>query len=208
MRIVAGFIISIFFAIGLFVMSPKQAAASEGQFELANTVGENTRCYALSVLLQNGTYNVVVTCRNLIYPSDENNSMYILWSRNGNDIVKLGSLALGKASFNTKTAFNQLFVTLEVTDRVNEPSNRVVMRGNLRDIAFLAEVATPTPTVARNANATITESQPEDLGNPPVIPALTTREKLLIGLKRSSVIAGAALLGLIGLIFVITRSRG
>ncbi len=193
-----------------FSISTKKVSASKGQFELANTVGRDTRCYALSTLLTTAQYHVLVTCRSLIYPADENNSQYILWSRNGNDVVKLGSLAQGEVFFNTKTAFSQLFVTLEPNDKVKEPGNRTVMFGSVEDVPFLQGLSTPFPTQVVTNDLTGTDTQIENPSGTPqkTVPALTTREKLLVGLKRSSVIAGVALLGLIGLIFVITRSRG
>jgi len=194
----------------LFSLSTKKASASKGEFELENTVGGETRCYALSTLLTTAQYHVLVTCRNLIYPADENNSQYILWSRNAGDVVKLGSLAQGEVFFNTKTPFSQLFVTLEPNDKIKEPGNRTVMFGAVKDIPFLQGLSTPFPTQVVTSSQTGSNTQIENPSPTPEknVPALTTRQKLLIGLKRSSLIAAVALLGLIGLIFVITRSRG
>ena len=194
----------------IFSFSTKRASASKGEFELVNTVGGEARCYALSTLLSTAQYHVLVTCRNLIYPADENNSQYILWSRNAGDVVKLGSLAQGEVFFNTKTPFSQLFVTLEPNDKIKEPGNRTVMFGTVKDVPFLQGLSTPFPTQVVTSGETGKNTQVQNPSGTPekTVPALTTREKLLIGLKRSSVIAGVALLGLIGLIFVITRSRG
>lgn len=197
-------VISILVFLGVLLFLPKNVYSSEGQFELANLLGEKPRCFAISVLLTNNQYNIIVTCRDLIYPADEQNSKYILWARNGDETQRLGSLGLGKASFNTKIAFNQLFVTLETDEKVKDPKGKVVMRGYLKDIPFLEE------RFSRDITTPSITQQPQGAQEvaPSVTPTLSVREKLSIGIKRSSIIAGVALLGLIGLVFVITKSRG
>jgi len=195
-KIIYSLIFSFIILLGIGV---KEIRASEGIFELSSTTNERYRCFAVSVLTPDNQYHIVVTCRNLIYPPDSDIYKYILWARSGKVTTRLGSLGVGKATFNTKDAFNQLFVTLEKNEKVNTPGLKMVMWGDLKRISFLdgSDNATIQPTQVAQQNQVVPTGTP-----------LTTKDKLLIGLKRSGIIAGAALVGLIGLIFVVTRSRG
>lgn len=191
--------ISIFFLLAFF-LSPNDVLASEGTIKLISTTQENYRCFASSLQMLNQVYKVTFSCRELIYPVDSNIFNYILWAQpvgEGNPI-KLGSLGLGKGQFEVKSAFSGLFVTTESNARVNKPQGRVVMRGNVEPISFLQEPTTPTLTPTK------TEVQSEQ----PTQPTLTTRQKLLLALKRAGIAALLTLITLIGLVFVVTRSRG
>jgi hypothetical protein len=189
----------------LLFVSAKTVRASEGLFEIRSISGEDARCYATSLLMADGKYQILLGCRDLIFPPQGKIGGYILWAKSSvnGDIFKLGSIGIGKASFSTKDPFNQLFITIEENDKIRVPSENVVMNGGLTRIEFLENTLSNQEGVDEEVTPTRTINQEQV-----EVPQLTTREKLLIGMKRSGIIAGVALIGLIGLILVITRSRG
>ena len=77
------------------------------------------------------------------------------------------------------------------------------MKGEIKEVEFLEEAATPTPTPAEEEEAV---SEEEKVEAP--VQALSTRQKLLLALRRAGIAALVALVAIIGLIFVVTRSRG
>lgn len=184
----------------------KKVVASEGTFELKSTTRDSFRCFAASLLLENRKYKIIVTCRNLIYPPNEELFSYMLWANSSSDnkTVKLGSLGIGKATFDTNKSFNQLFVTVEKDKKARTPTGDVVMRGDLKKLEFLENIQSPTPT----EESTDSEEAVDEQGQKDEKKPLSTREKLFTGLRRAGLIAFFALVALIGLIFVISRSRG
>jgi hypothetical protein len=188
----------------LFVVAGK-VMASEGTFEMESTTRDNFRCFAASLLLENRKYKIIITCRNLIYPPNEELFTYMLWANSAADDknIKLGSLGIGKATFDTTKPFNRLFVTIEKDKRVRSPSGEIVMSGNLKKLEFLENIQSPTPTTEAEGD----EVEEEVASDEPEQP-LSTRDKLLTGLRRAGLIAFFALVALIGLIFVVSRSRG
>jgi len=191
--------------VAFLIFSVKEVAASDGLIELRSTNGNNYRCFVASLKMQDNAYRVLVSCRNLIYPANDSVFNYILWAnpvKNG-QAFKLGALGLGRASFSTKTAFSNLFVTTESSSKTKTPEGQVVMRGSVTPITFLEEVTTPTPTSEE-------EISPEEQKETPTeTPAqLSTRERLVLGLRRAGIVSLLALVAIIGLVFVITRSRG
>lgn len=196
---------SLILSFSLFFVFAKRANASEGIFELESTTRDSFRCFAASLLLENRKYKVIITCRNLIYPPNEELFSYILWANStaGNKNVKLGSLGIGKATFDTNKAFNRLFVTVEKDKKAKTPTGTIVMRGDLQKLDFLENIQSPTPTEELTDEEAVSEEMQEEDQQP-----LSTRDKLLTGLRRAGLIAFFALVGLIGLIFVVSRSRG
>ncbi|KKQ85200.1 MAG: hypothetical protein UT08_C0009G0034 [Candidatus Woesebacteria bacterium GW2011_GWB1_38_8] len=192
---------------GLLVFAGK-TLASEGTIELESVTGAPYRCFAASIRMQNLEYRIPMTCINLIYPADENIFNYILWATPsaGGNPLKLGALGLGRGEYKTKTSFSSLFVTTESNKDTKTPSGRVVMRGDIDEITFLKEATTPTPET--EAGEEITAGEEEGQIEEAPTQELTTRQKLGIALRRAGIAALFALVALIGLIFVITRSRG
>lgn len=181
-----------------FIVFSKHSRATEGTIELRSTTGQNFRCYAASLQMQDLAYNLPFTCRNLIYPIEETIFNYVLWATptDGTNALRLGVLGLGKGEFRVVKPFTNLFVTTEQNPGVGLPEGKVVMKGNVNPIDFLETPTTPTPT-------------PEGQISEPELPKpLSTRDKLFLALRRAGIAALLALVALIGLIFVITRSRG
>lgn len=191
-------------ALSVLVFFVSTVSASEGIFKMGSTTGEDYRCYATSVLLENRTFRILLSCRNLIYPADTDIFFYVLWASpvQGTKQIRLGSVDFGKGLFSTKTAFNRLYVTIEKNKSVREPTGITVMQGNLEEIEFLKSSPTPTPTPQEGKEGEPTGTPEEQQQE------LSTRDKLLIGLRRAGLVALFALIALIGLIFVVTRSRG
>jgi len=150
--------------------------------------------------MQNKNYNMLVSCRDLLYPADTTLFTYVLWGvpTAGGEPFKLGALGFGKADFTTKTPFTVLFVTAETDERVGSPSGDIVMQGSSQPITFLDKPTTPTPAPSGKLSPTPTVT----------IEKLTTQQRLLLGLKRAGLISLLALVAVIGLVFVVTRSRG
>jgi len=184
---------------GIFFFFTKEAFASEGTIEMLSTTDERYRCWVASVRMQNQEFRIVFTCRDLIYPVDDNVFNYMLWTTpvDGSKPVKLGVLGLGKGEFRTQKPFSALFVTTEKSKDVRSPQSPVVMRGSVESLeSFFGQPPTPTPTPSP-------EEEVKEEGQ-----ELTTRQKLLLALRRAGIAALIALVAIIGLVFVITRSRG
>ncbi len=192
------------FILELFLFA-KITSASEGTIELRSTTQEKYKCFAASLRMQNLEFEIPFSCRNLIYPVDDTIFNYVVWAQPleaGKDPIRLGTLGLGKGKFKTKTPFSALFVTVEARGDTKTPSGKVVMRGTVKPIEFLEkeeeEIPTPSPTLS--------PERPQPQEEAPKV--LSTREKLVLAIKRAGLAALLALAGLIGLVFVITRSKG
>ncbi len=196
------FLVILFFASFLivFLNSKREIKASEGTIELRSTTEQDYRCFAASLRMQDLEFRIPYSCRNLIYPIDDSIFNYVVWAQpleGGTGPVRLGTLGLGKGEFKTKTAFSGLFVTVEASANPRTPSGKIVMRGSVTPIKFLEEEKlSPSPT------------QPQEIEEKPTatIQPLSTREKFITAVRRAGLAAILALAGLIGLIFVITRS--
>lgn len=145
--------ISFFFAAMLFFLAASSVRASEGSVELVSTSGQNSRCFANSVLMRDFNFTIVVNCRDLLYPPAPDLFSYLLWATASKDgkAIKLGELGVGKAEFRTPVAFSNLFVTPERDANVNSPTGPVVMQGAVQPVGFLEgapapELQQPTPT--------------------------------------------------------------
>lgn len=176
---------------------PNLVKASEGTIELRSTTADDYRCFAASLKMQDGTYHIPISCRDLIYPAGPDIFSYVVWANlvGGGNPLRLGSLGFGKAEFKTKTAFTTLFVTTETSSKTKTPQGQVVMRGVVQPITFLERPTTPTPA-----------PEGEEVAAPEV-QKLSTRERLLLGLRRAGLAALLALVALVGLVFVLTRGR-
>ena len=195
------FVFSVAFGLILIFLSAfvftRHSYASEGTAELRSTNENSYRCFVASIQMVNLNYRILVSCRDLLYPAGDDIFTYMLWGTPsaGGRAVKLGELGLGRAEFETKVPFSNLFVTTEKSKKDREPVGPVVMRGDLRRIAFLDSQISPTPT----------EAAEEDITTP--APELTTKDRLVSGVKRAGVVAALALVAVFGLVFVLTRPR-
>lgn len=181
-------------AILAVIVGTKPVVASEGTFELRNQVGDSARCFATSILMPNLEYEILVSCRDILYPGGTEVFSYVTWANpvDGSSPVKLGTLDLGKVQFSTKKAFGSLYVTKEVDAKVRAPQGSVVMQGSLQRIAILD-----------NPNA-VSAEKPE-LGNPEASSTPTPKSSPLNVLRIGGAVAFVLLVLIVGLIFVITR---
>ena len=137
------FLTILFSAIMLF--TPRSASASEGIIELQNISGRGERCYAMSLLIQNFSYQILVDCRNLIYPLESSQSAYVIWATPlqttgvppGTNVVRLGELGFGKIMIRSIYPFSGLFVTTELNSYTRIPTGPIVMQGDVHPISFL-----------------------------------------------------------------------
>jgi hypothetical protein len=196
-------------AIAILLFAANDSRASEGTIEMRSTTKETYRCWASSLFMPNNRYKVSVGCVDLVYPPKppELYKFYILWANpiDKSNSIRLGSLGGGKANFDVAKPFNELFVTLEESDFPRRPSNQVVMRGNVSPITFLLRPTTPTPTPTTEVSKitpTIGKESTVDTSQ------MSTREKLALALKRAGIASVAAFVVIIGLVFVISRSKG
>lgn len=180
-------------------------SASQGTVELLSQTNDPTKCFAVSLRMQNLEYRILFSCQYLIYPVDDTVFNYTMWAqpKDGGKTVKLGAVGLGKGEFKTKTAFSSLFVTTEKDSKTKTPEGKVVLRGNVEPIKFLEEELTPTPTLTPQEEQENGEEVQEEEASP-----MTTKDKLLLALKRAGIAALFALVALIGVIYVVSRSRG
>ena len=182
---------------GLFLLA-KTSFASEGLVELRSATDKDYRCFAASLLQANASYRVIVSCRDLIYPPQPDLFTYIIWATplDGGNPVKFGELGIGKASFETKESFSNLFVTTERNRGVRRPEGQIVMRGSVESINFLDNPTTPTPTLS------VPEGEKE-----PAQEELTTGQKLSLALRRAGLVIFLALAATVGLVFILTRPK-
>lgn len=148
-------------AIGLFltVFASKSVFASEGQIELRNQQQGQAHCYAVSGYLPGeAQYNILVICRNLVYPVSPEALKYVVWMTpsNGSAPRRLGDLAFGKVTYKTNIPFSSMFVTQEKDVNINAPTGPTVMRGNVRSIPFLE--AGSEPQLTDEPEATVSPS--------------------------------------------------
>ena len=181
-------------AAGLFgIVGLGTVRASEGYFELKNQVGEDARCYAVSGLMQNLEYEVLVLCQDILYPGGTSVVNYVVWANpiGGGNPIRLGTLDLGKVQLSTKTAFSSLFVTKEENAKVRSPQGSVVMRGNLQKIPLLEN------------SGTASTNEPE-LGTPEVTPTPKPASSINV-FRVGGAVAFVLLVLVVGLVFVITK---
>lgn len=150
----------------LFIIS-SDAHASEGETYLSSQDGSASECKAYSVLMPNLSFEILMTCRNLIYPGNANQFNLIAWAEpsDGGNPIRLGELGVGKVQFDTNEAFSRIFVTREGSSRPRNPGTNVVMSGSVEPIPFRngsqpqarptsesVQTPTPTPATAQTGN--------------------------------------------------------
>jgi hypothetical protein len=187
-----------------FLLIAVKVGASEGIVELESQTDEPYRCFATSLKMQTQEYRILFSCRYLIYPIDESIFNYVMWATpvDGSKVVRLGVLGLGKGELKTKIPFTTLFVTTESNKNTKTPSGSVVMEGDVKEIEFLGSEPTPTPEPSESDDEEVDVIEEVD------VQQLSTREKLVVALKRAGIAALFALVALVGIIFVVSRSRG
>src|SRR5512139_2399922 len=99
--------IGLFFGLVLLLFAYNISSASEGTFELRSTDANAYKCFAASLQMQNLTYKLILSCRNIIFPIDETIYSYILWAnpKEGGNPIKIGSIGLGRGEYVLKSAF-------------------------------------------------------------------------------------------------------
>jgi hypothetical protein len=191
--------ISLFLLTAVFTSDAK---ASEGTFDIYSTQGEDMRCYAASVQMLDRNYTILVSCRDIVYPAQGEVFSYAVWASplESDKPIRLGTLGLGRATFKSKVPFNTLFVTTEASAKPKSPSGNVVMKGYIEPIPLLERPSTPTPVLEEDLeNVTTSDEKAEQ--------QLTTRNRVVTGLRRAGLIIFVVLVAAVGLIFVITRTR-
>ncbi len=206
LTILTSFLLTFLLLILVSIANPQKTYANVGQANIRSTTSEDYRCWAASGIMPDKSYEVIVNCANLIYPPlPPEVSSYVLWGTptTGKGVIKLGDLAKGEARFQVKQAFTSLFVTIEPNANVKTPGSNLIMKGAVEPISFLQRPTTPTPTLEpAKTGTTDTAKKASDTGN------LSTKDKLLLALRRAGIAAIIALVAIVGLIFVVTRSRG
>ena len=208
-KIISGILASA--VLGGFVLA-KPAMANEG-IVLMRGAGQSGSCFAASVFID-GSYRVLVTCRDLKVALSPEQNRYVVWQTadNGN-VRRLGEIDNGKLQSSTDQKFTQLFMTAESDGYGSKPSATVLLTGYVQPINFdtgsvaLAPsiTAAPTPTPKKSANAT---------------PTVTPNKENITGQQPSAGIGGAlstvlkialfgfgALLLIVGVFSFISRKR-
>ena len=147
---------------GLSLASATSAFASEGTFELKNTVGEQARCFAFSVLMPSQKYEVLMSCRDILYPGGTQVFDYVVWAQDADGKTEnLGTLDKGKIQFSVAKQFASLFVTKETSEKARNPEGTVIMRGYWKDIDILKANAQTTTQPGETPEAELTPAPEE-----------------------------------------------
>ncbi len=180
---------------------PAGMKANEGVVELKNTQGGDARCWAGSILMTNFKYEILLSCRDLIYPAPAGSDLfnYVLWAQEQEDKVsKLGTLGVGRGQFATANPFVRLFVTQEKDDRVRKPSDQVIMSGYLSSIQLLE-----SPSVNRvQAEETLGNAFLEPERELPQSTPMVTTQVVNRGFSLLKVVGGV-LLGIIVFVVIV-----
>lgn len=178
--------------------------ANEGVIELDSARDTNPRCFVMSTLVnRSNTFNLLVTCKNLIYPVEGNGRYYILWSvpepdpddNRNNDRqneraerpVRIGDIKYGKEMFKTRKPFRELFITIENERAPRTPSSNRIMEGFVDNVEFLENTGiegeeetelTPSPSVSPALSITPTKAPENRSGG--IFPAVITIIVLVI----------------------------
>jgi len=137
--------------------------ANEGVVMMKNP-GVSGACFAASVFVD-GTYRVLVTCRDLKMALSPEQNRYVVWlTEEKGKVRRLGEIVNGKMSASSNTKFTELFVTVETDGYGSKPSDSVLLSGPIQTINFESTefkpgatlTAAPTPTPKNNAKITPT----------------------------------------------------
>ena len=178
-----------------FLVLPSNVDASERHYKLKNLVGESARCEVDAILMPNQEYQMLIGCRDIVYPGGESIFSYALWGNPeaGGNPVYLDTLGVGKITVETRTAFSSMFVTRETTNKPRNPVGTIVMQGSLERSDFLD-----------NPNAV--QLPASELGEPEVSPTPTIVQGRSVNIAQIGGVVGFFLLfGIILMIFYITR---
>lgn len=190
------YLATIVLGLTILIFSGTKVQASEGLFQLDNQVGESARCFAASVLMPDQEYNILLSCRDILYPGGTQVFSYVVWTSDANgNVDKLGTVDSGKKSFDTDDAFFTIFVTKEETSDVRSPQGEIIMQGPVQQIDFLND-----PNY--KGSTTINE-----LGEPELTPEpiMKTKKSPLNLFRIGGAIAAAVLAGMMLLVIFITR---
>lgn len=134
-------------------LGTKVASANEGIIRLSGTSEDLGRCFATSVYLD-GSYRVLMTCRNLKMALDPVKNRYVVWAQAGTTNQRLGEVVSGKMESSVDAPFERLFVTLEKDSYPYDATGRVVLAGQVEAIDFGKGIVdasviklSPTPTI-------------------------------------------------------------
>ena len=147
---IIGFILA---SLILLSVSAKVANASEGTALLTSHDNE-AKCFVASVLVNEGDYQVVMSCRNLTTPPDAIRLFYHAWVKRKGAVdeqqiktgglkfgkgpyFSLGDISGGKLSAKAREPFEEVSVTAETESGISQPSlSALVVSGPIGDIDF------------------------------------------------------------------------
>lgn len=155
----------------LLLISIKPAHASEGT-ALLTSHDNDAKCFVASVLVNEGNYQVVMSCRNLTTPPDATRLFYHVWGKHigtaegqqtktgglkfgKGPYFSLGDISSGKLSARSREAFEEVLVTAETESGVSQPSlSALIVSGPIVDIDFGDSgqsnlIFSPTSTIAK-----------------------------------------------------------
>jgi hypothetical protein len=186
-----------------FALSTAATFAFDGQINLTNRIGEDGRCWASTVLMQNQNYKVLVSCRDITYPGGNQVFYYVMWANPaaGGNPIRLGDLGMGKNEFQIQQEFTSLFVTTEKSTNLNTPTGQIVMQGTVQPIDILQERGKETATTPAQTPNPIS-------GDNLVTATPITTPQPRTGIAKfltSGILAVLALGGLIFVIFLVTK---
>jgi hypothetical protein len=154
-KILAGIVTSLVLG-GIALANP--VMANEG-IVFMKGAGVSGACFAASVFVD-GTYRVLVTCRDLKTALSPEQNRYVVWLTEENGKTRrLGEIVNGKMAMSTDAKFTQLYVTAETDGYGNKPSDSILLAGPVQAINFDAGVVksgenviiAPTPTPKKAA---------------------------------------------------------
>lgn len=146
------------------VMIVKPVMANEGTV-LMRGAGTSGACFAASVFVD-GTYRVLVTCRDLKIALSPEQNRYVVWLYGEKGSTRrLGEIVNGKLTASTDEKFTELYVTAEVDGYGNKPSDTILLSGPVQAINFVTGevkpgeniIAVPTPTPKKTTTPTTAE---------------------------------------------------
>lgn len=185
-------IVTLSAVVGVFLLAgASRAQASEGTaFLTSDQTG--VRCFVASVLLDVDSYQVVVSCRNLIIPPAANRLFYRAWIKRisastpqgkaplggliRSEYASIGDLSNGKLTARIRDAFNEVLVTSEAEESPRSPSlDRIVAIGSMKPLEF-----GPTPTGTQLLGQPIVQATPS-LSPTPTPKAKAVRPGSVVG---------------------------
>ncbi len=194
------------------IVLAKPVMANEGVVVMKGD-GSTGACFGTSVFID-GTYKVLVTCRDLKSALSPEQNLYVVWvTQPDGKVRQLGQIENGKLSTATDVKFINMFVTAEVDGYGTKPSNQVLLTGPMQAINFdygqpkpgEGLIVAPTPTPKITATPTAAASDVNAAGQKPasnsgIGGALSTVFKIAL-------FGFGALLLIVGVFSFISRKR-